>query len=48
MAYKVEIQLGNQNPDYYEVLQGLKVGDKVITSSYENYGNIQELVLTKP
>jgi len=48
MAYKVDIQLGNQNPDYYEVLQGLKAGDKVITSSYENYGNIQELVLKKP
>ncbi len=45
MAYKTEIQLGGQNPDYYEVLQGLKAGDKVITSSYENYGNVQELVL---
>jgi HlyD family secretion protein len=44
-AYKVDIQLGGQNPDYYEVLQGLKAGDKVISSSYENYGNIQELVL---
>jgi HlyD family secretion protein len=44
-AYKVDVQLGGQNPDYYEVLQGLKAGDKVITSSYENYGNIQELVL---
>ncbi|MCW3091928.1 MAG: transporter [Ferruginibacter sp.] len=48
MAYKVDIQLGSQNPDYYEVLQGLKAGDKVITSSYENYGNIQELVLKGP
>ncbi len=46
-AYKVDIQLGNQNQDYYEVLQGLKPGDKVITSSYENYGNMQELVLKK-
>ncbi len=46
-AYKVDIQLGNQNPDYYEVLQGLKPGDKVVTSSYENYGNMQELVLQK-
>jgi HlyD family secretion protein len=45
MAYKTEIQLGGQNPDYYEVLQGLKPGDKVVTSSYETYGNIQELVL---
>jgi HlyD family secretion protein len=45
MAYKVDIQLGRQNPDYYEVLQGLQPGDKVVTSSYENYGNMQELVL---
>jgi HlyD family secretion protein len=47
VAYKIDIQLGSQNPDYYEVMQGLKAGDKVITSSYENYGNIQELVLKK-
>ncbi len=44
-AYKVDIQLGNQNTEYYEVLQGLNPGDKVITSSYDNYGNIQELIL---
>jgi HlyD family secretion protein len=44
-AYKAEIQLGRQNPDYYEVLKGLKPGDKVVTSSYENYGDNQELVL---
>ncbi len=46
-ATRVDIQLGNQNQDYYEVLSGLKPGDKVITSSYENYGNIQELILKK-
>lgn len=46
-AYKVDIQLNRQNPDYYEVIKGLKPGDKVITSSYENYADIQELVLTK-
>ena len=46
-AYKVDIQLGRQNPDYYEVLNGIKPGDKVVTSSYENYGNMQELVLKK-
>ncbi|HLY71659.1 MAG TPA: HlyD family efflux transporter periplasmic adaptor subunit [Puia sp.] len=44
-AYRVDITLGNQNSDFYEVLQGLKPGDKVITSSYENYGNMQELIL---
>jgi HlyD family secretion protein len=46
-AYKMDVQLGRQNPDYYEVLSGLKAGDKVVTSSYENYGNMQELVLKK-
>jgi HlyD family secretion protein len=47
MAYRTDIQLNRQNPDNYEVLSGLKPGDKVITSSYENYGNMQELVLKK-
>lgn len=47
VAYKTDIQLGRQNPDYYEVLSGLKPGDKVVTSSYENYTNMQELVLKK-
>lgn len=47
VAYKVDIQLGRQNTDFYEVLSGLKPGDKVVTSSYENYGNMQELVLKK-
>ena len=46
-AYKVDVQLGRQSPDYYEVLSGLQAGDKVVTSSYENYGTMQELVLKK-
>jgi HlyD family secretion protein len=46
-AYKVDVQLGRQNPDYYEVLQGLKPGDRIVTSSYENYADMQELVLKK-
>ncbi len=46
-AYKVDIQLNRQSPDYYEVLQGLKPGDKVITSGYDSYGDMQELVLKK-
>jgi HlyD family secretion protein len=46
-AYKVDVQLGRQNPDYYEVLSGLQPGDKIVTSSYENYGNMQELALKK-
>ncbi|CAN5695641.1 efflux RND transporter periplasmic adaptor subunit [soil metagenome] len=46
-AYRIDIRLGRQNPDYYEVLDGLKPGDKVITSNYENYNDMQELVLVQ-
>ena len=46
-AYRADIQLGNQNPEFYEVLSGLNPGDKVVTSSYENYGTMQELILKK-
>ncbi|WP_257657290.1 efflux RND transporter periplasmic adaptor subunit [Parapedobacter lycopersici] len=42
-AYRVDVQLGRQNPDYYEVISGLQPGDKVVTSSYETYDRVQEL-----
>ncbi|QJX47035.1 efflux RND transporter periplasmic adaptor subunit [Hymenobacter taeanensis] len=45
-AYKTEIRLGRQNPDYYEVLDGLKPGDRVITSSYDGYEKMGELALS--
>lgn len=44
-AYRVAISLGSQNTEYYEVLSGLEPGDKVITSSYDTYGDVQELIL---
>jgi HlyD family secretion protein len=44
-AIKRDIRFGRQNPNFYEVLDGLNVGDVVITSSYENFGNKDELVL---
>lgn len=46
-AYRVDIVLGNQNPDFFEVVKGLKPGDKVVTSSYENYEKMQELIIKK-
>ncbi|QNL50918.1 HlyD family efflux transporter periplasmic adaptor subunit [Olivibacter sp. SDN3] len=42
-AYRADVQLGRQNPDYYEVIQGLEPGEKVVTSSYETYDKVQEL-----
>ncbi len=44
-AVKRNISLGRQNPDYFEVLSGLKPGDKVITSSYDNFGDVDKLIL---
>ncbi|MBN1927109.1 MAG: efflux RND transporter periplasmic adaptor subunit [Prolixibacteraceae bacterium] len=38
-ATKREIKIGRQNPLYYEVLEGLEPGNKVITSSYELFGD---------
>jgi HlyD family secretion protein len=42
-AVKRSITLGRKNPEFYEVLSGLKPGDKVITSSYSNYGDKEVL-----
>ncbi|MDD2633545.1 MAG: efflux RND transporter periplasmic adaptor subunit [Bacteroidales bacterium] len=39
------IKIGRQNPMYYEVLEGLKPGEKVIVSGYENFGDNQRIVL---
>jgi HlyD family secretion protein len=45
IAIKRRIRLGRQNPDFFEVLEGLEPGEKVITSSYESFGNMERLVL---
>ena len=44
-AVRTQIDLGRQNPEYFEVLSGLETGDKVITSSYDSFGDNQELNL---
>ena len=44
-AEKRKISLGAQNPRYYEVLEGLKPGEKVIVSSYDNFGDADKLIL---
>ncbi|MBS1553423.1 MAG: efflux RND transporter periplasmic adaptor subunit [Bacteroidetes bacterium] len=45
-AVKREVKLGRKmGSEYFEVLEGLKPGDRVITSSYENFGNNEVLIL---
>lgn len=44
-AIKRTIRLGRQNPQSFEVLEGLQPGEKVITSSYDTFGDIEKLIL---
>ena len=44
-AEKREIRLGRKNTEHFEVLNGLEPGERVITSSYDNFGDNEVLVL---
>lgn len=44
-ATKRNIKIGRKNPKYYEVLEGLQAGEKVITSGYELFGDNDKLIL---
>ena len=43
-AMRRDIHIGRQNPQYYEVIEGLEPGERVITSSYDNFGESDVLV----
>lgn len=44
-AVRVPLTIGRQNPQQYEVTDGLQPGDWVITTGYDNFGEAEELVL---
>ncbi len=44
-AHRVKIRLGRQNPKYFEVLEGLEPGDKIISSSYSLFEENEKLIL---
>lgn len=44
-AFRRNIKIGKQNPLYYQVIEGLQPGEKVITSGYEMYGDNERLIL---
>ncbi|MBO7312065.1 MAG: HlyD family efflux transporter periplasmic adaptor subunit [Alistipes sp.] len=46
-AYRRDIRIGRQNPQYYEVIEGLQPGEKVIVSSYDNFGDNEVLILNR-
>lgn len=44
-ATRRPIRIGRQNPQYYEVIEGLQTGEKVIISGYEQFGNADKIIL---
>lgn len=45
IAVKRTIRIGRQNPQYYEIIEGLQPGERVITSGYDNFGDNEQLLL---
>nr|WP_321233211.1 HlyD family efflux transporter periplasmic adaptor subunit [uncultured Psychroserpens sp.] len=46
-AVKRSVKIGRENPFYYEILDGLKEGDRVITSSYDDFIDVEEININK-
>ena len=44
-AIKTPISIGRQNPSQYEIIEGLKAGDRVITTGYEKLGDTEVVIL---
>ena len=44
-AIRVPLTIGRQNPQQYEVTEGLQAGDKVILTGYDTFGEAEELIL---
>jgi RND family efflux transporter MFP subunit len=44
-AVRVPITIGRQNPRQFEILDGLRPGDRVIITGYDNFGDAQEIIL---
>ena len=44
-AVKTPISIGRQNPQQYEIVSGLKQGDRVIITGYDNFGEAEEIIL---
>ena len=46
-AYKRTVKLGSQNPEAIEIVEGLAAGEKIITSSYNSFGDAEKIILTQ-
>ena len=46
-AIRRDVRLGRQNPQFYEVVEGLEPGERIITSSYQNFGDVNKIIIKK-
>lgn len=44
-AYRRDVRFGRRTPDHLEILEGLEAGEKIIVSSYNNYRNIDRILI---
>ena len=44
-ATRRDVRLGRQNPQFFEVIDGLEPGERIITSSYQNFGDAQKIII---
>lgn len=44
-ATRRDVRLGRQNPQFFEVIEGLEPGERIITSSYQNFGDAQKIII---
>jgi HlyD family secretion protein len=47
-ARRAPVRFGRQNPRYLEVLEGLRPNDRIVTSSYTTFNDVDELEFTEP
>jgi len=47
-ARRAPVRFGRQNPRYVEVLEGLRPNDRIVTSTYTTFNDVDELEFTQP
>jgi HlyD family secretion protein len=47
-ARRAPVRFGRQNPRYLEVLEGLRPNDRIVTSTYTTFNDVDELEFTEP
>lgn len=44
-AHRRSVRIGRQNPNFYEVTEGLQPGERVVIGGYDNFGDCTKLII---